>query len=318
MLITKIIETTVDLLNPADIYNADIDAVIKRALETRYVGRCFKAMLITAVNRILKRSDITMVTNRLDGGAQVDVQIELEGHILFTGEVLHGCRVIEMRPGMIVAEHDIAKIHVRPGEATLDAVIKVGAILPINVQEARYMVNTRAITVIGNLFKYTPPNSMLEAAGQPLQKNMPEFFKITGDLADFDERARVERQIAQITALLDKREADIEKGMSLLSCATKPPDFEHAVASITEIESLDELTGKRVFTNAELNGHVFLADKIATNKSADFYECSLYMFSMAMANRYLARLTAAIGFTEHAEKYPKTYMSVLRGLKLDV
>lgn len=324
MLITKIIETSVDLFNPVEIYAADIDAVLVEKLTTRYVSHCYKSVLITKINKILKRSDINLISNRIDGAAQVDVQIEVEGHILISGEVLHGCRIIEVRPGMIVAEHPIAKIHVRPGLPELDALIKMGAHFPISVREARYMVNSKAITVIGHIFHYQPPNTMLDAAGLPAVKNMPEHFSIQGDLANLDERARVERQITKIRDFISSNEAMITKGMQYVQCTTQPPDTKKADASIENIDSLDDLSERRVFTNAELDGRIFVEnDNSVNNVSSEagnrpsVYTCSLYIFCMAIANRHLLRLMAAAGFVEHLSMYPKTYISLLLDTKID-
>ena len=49
MIVNKILETTIDLFDSAEIYTADVEAMLIKKLEARYKNKCFKSVLITEI-----------------------------------------------------------------------------------------------------------------------------------------------------------------------------------------------------------------------------------------------------------------------------
>jgi len=155
MLITKILETSVDLYNPDDIYTLDAKALLLKKLNERYQNKCFSSMLILKVTEILRYSNFIMVTDRLDGGAYADVQFKVEGIILTKGEVLQGCKVINVTSSGIIINHTYAV-----GMMTQDkykkafSIVKKDQNVPVIVDDATYNVGKSQITI--SCKPYTP------------------------------------------------------------------------------------------------------------------------------------------------------------------
>lgn len=160
MIITKILETKIDLSESDQMYSADIDSTIIQKLAERYVNKCYQSVLITNIIKIIRRSSIIMADNRLDGGAYVDVQFEIEGMILVKDEILTGCTIIEIHDNntTITAEHKYAGIKLQKDpHGVMFKILKIGQKIPIIVQKVRYTPNQSTISVIA--IPYTPVKS---------------------------------------------------------------------------------------------------------------------------------------------------------------
>lgn len=158
MIITKVLMTSIDLLNPNDMYNADVDGVIMKFLKNRYVKKCYQSMLILEVVKILKRSSLQITDNRLDAGASVDVQFEVSGIVLMHSEVLHGCKILEIRDDIITAEHEYAGIKLQKDPSgQITRILQVGQVIPVIVQNVRYTINESRMSVLAT--PYAPSAS---------------------------------------------------------------------------------------------------------------------------------------------------------------
>ena len=153
MIITKVINTTIDLFDPVDIYTVDIKSTLKKKLEDRYKKRCYQSILIIEIVSIKRHSSVIMVNNRLDGAAYVDVEFEAKGIVLITGEILHNCKIIEIHSNAITMEHEYAGIKLQKdnGDAIFK-ILKVGQKIPVVIQKVRYMVNQTSISAIATPF----------------------------------------------------------------------------------------------------------------------------------------------------------------------
>ena len=155
MLITKVLETSVDLYDPDDIYTLDAKALLLKKLNERYQNKCFASLLILNVTEIIRYSNFIMVTDRLDGGAYADVQFKVEGIILTKGEVLQGCKVINVTSSGIIINHKYAV-----GMLTQDkykkafSIVKKDQYVPVIVEDATYNVGKSQITI--SCKPYTP------------------------------------------------------------------------------------------------------------------------------------------------------------------
>jgi hypothetical protein len=149
MIITKILETMVDLINPADIYQHDVETMLLQKLNTRYQKRCYLSIYVLEVLRIVRRSSIKMVTNRLDGGAQLSVQFEVSGFIINEGDILHNCKIIEIHTNAITAEHEYVGIKLQKDPNNkISQVLKIGQIIPIVVSRVRYIPNKSKVSMV--------------------------------------------------------------------------------------------------------------------------------------------------------------------------
>jgi hypothetical protein len=158
MLITKILETTIDLIDPLEIYQHDIEKLLIKKLDERYKNRCYQSVLVLGINKIIRRSSIKMVNNRLDGGAYIDTQFEVIGVILIEGEILHGCKIIEIHTNAITAENKYAGIKLQKEiGGNISSILKVGQIIPVTVQKVRYTPYQPTISMIASPYIPTVP-----------------------------------------------------------------------------------------------------------------------------------------------------------------
>lgn len=152
MLIKKTLETTLDLFQHDDIYCLDVEAMLIKKLTEKYANRCFKSMLILKILKILKKSSIHFEDNRLDGGAHIDVTFEAEGEVYTRGEVIHGCRIIEIQGNIIAAENKYAGIkliHNDQNTIPILKVLEVDHVIPIVVQRVAYNMYKSKISISG-------------------------------------------------------------------------------------------------------------------------------------------------------------------------
>lgn len=149
MRITKILETTIDLTDPSDIYQHDIESLLLKKLNDRYHERCYQNIFIIGVNKIIRRSDIIMVDNQLNGGAYIDVQFEVEGIIFIEGEIITGCKIIEIHSNAITAEHKYAGIILKKEDNKIFSILSIGMEIPIVVNKVRYIPNKKTVSMIG-------------------------------------------------------------------------------------------------------------------------------------------------------------------------
>jgi hypothetical protein len=162
MLITKVIETTVDLYDPDEIYTLDAKALLLKKLNERYQNKCFSSLFILQVTEILRYSSFIMVTDRLDGGAFVDVRFKVEGIILTKGEVLQGCKVINVSSSGIIVSHQYAV-----GMLTQDkykkafSLIKKDQLVPVIIDDSTYNPGKSQITIACKPYTPQPLNDVI-------------------------------------------------------------------------------------------------------------------------------------------------------------
>jgi hypothetical protein len=155
MIVTKILETTIDLFDSKDIYTADVEAMLIKMLENRYKNKCFKSILILDIHKIIRYSDIKLVDNRLDGAAFINVQFEVKGVILVKGEILTDCKVTEIITTGIIVEHKYAGGLIIPGQKNqIYNIIKKGQKIPIIISDVRYNIGQTEISIRG--IPFTP------------------------------------------------------------------------------------------------------------------------------------------------------------------
>ena len=171
MLVKKIINISIDLFKPEEIYSSNINQLLINKINEKYVGRCYLSILIIEVNRIIQRSDIIMAFNQLNGAASVDVKFEVTGVILVPDvEILHNCRITEIYDKKMIAEHKYADIQIQSNINSISQMLSIGSKIPVVVRKCQYSINKKTISVIA--VPYFP------------QKTPSVIYKITKGLVD--------------------------------------------------------------------------------------------------------------------------------------
>ncbi len=153
MKITKIITTSVDLLNSFDIYNPNKESLIFNILEKKFKNMCYESIYITEILKITRMSSITMTTNRLDGGAYVYVTFEVEGVVLIKDEIIHGCKIVEIQNNNVVtltykyASIKLQKSNNKDSELLIKT-LQIGNIISVIVLNSSYTPYSNGISVL--------------------------------------------------------------------------------------------------------------------------------------------------------------------------
>jgi len=144
MLIKKVLETTIDLLDVNDIYTPNVQSMLMRKLKERYNGRCFSSMLITDIVDIVRYSDRKLVDNRLDGAAYIDVEFVAEGIIFVKNEVINGCKATKVSTSGVLVQNAITNGMIIAGSdkrtAEMIRVIRKDQTIPVVVDDVCYNI----------------------------------------------------------------------------------------------------------------------------------------------------------------------------------
>ncbi len=155
MLITKILDTSVDLMTNDEIYDPNVINILFKKLRDRYIGKCFTSMLILDILEIIRHSDRIMVDNRLDGGAYINVQFKVSGMVLLKGEVVHGCKVTKILNNNIIVSHQYIMGNMTADEKRkIIGIIGLNKIIPVIIDDVRYNIGKSQITMMCK--PYTP------------------------------------------------------------------------------------------------------------------------------------------------------------------
>lgn len=145
MIVTKVIEYRIDIQDINSIFTADHDKLILKILNNIFLNKCYKSIYITAINRIIRRSKILCKNKVLDGTMYVDVMFEVTGIIYESGEIIHGCKVIQISNNdTIHADSKIAAVQIK----TSVNIFKVGDIISVIVHAVGYKLFSKKIAVL--------------------------------------------------------------------------------------------------------------------------------------------------------------------------
>ena len=303
MLITKKITTSVDLLTPDAIFDPNIEKVIITLLTKRYVGKCFKSMLITAILKIINLSTIKMVSNRLDGGAFVDVTIEVEGIVYSKGEVLHNCKIIEITDMDITAEHKTAGIKIQKDlTSSLFKLLTVGQVIPIIVGMSRYIIDQSSISIIGIPYSPIPIPYRYYNINSEISLDETEIlgkmFDMINEEEKLHEKIKKEKTYEFFRDLTYpyKTNQKFESSEKAGKYSLKP--------SSLELKNILSLKDKVIVYPSEDNKmlkRVFITEKKSLDNLTEhesIIDSSLYMAVADIATRYLQYLLMIRGFIE--------------------
>lgn len=181
MHIKKVLATRIDLMTPHEIYHPNMDKQLMNVLTEKYCGKCYKGCLIESIVRIIRRSFVNQVYERLDGSAFVNVQFEVLGIIYENGEIVHGAPITCIQNDIISASKPGLEIMIAldADQQEMTQYLEKGNIIPLEINSVRYVPNAPVITVRASPFRPAKP-SML----------MPRYFNCSSYLTD-DERTQL-------------------------------------------------------------------------------------------------------------------------------
>lgn len=153
MFIKKRLTCSITIKDPNDIYNPDPDSVIKKYLDARFKGKCYKSCLILEILEIVKRSHFEF-TRQLNANVNVNVCFDVKAVVYHTDEVIHGCKVNSIgENNFMVCESQYAVINLqknlRIDDSNISNIFKVKQEIPIIVKKARYEIDKNMISIIG-------------------------------------------------------------------------------------------------------------------------------------------------------------------------
>lgn len=197
MIIQKIMEFKLDLLNSNDIYSQNLDNTIKRILAEKFVGRCFNSCYILKINKILKSSEIYM-SDDLNGSARCDVCFEVDALVYLKGEIVTGCTIRKIESGgQTYAETEKISLQFKQDPAL--SIYKEGHIIPAVIDKVRYPVGKDKISALALPFCPIFPPTIIYKIIAPLSNNESEtlclnklFDKIANEEAKIKAFSKIE------------------------------------------------------------------------------------------------------------------------------
>lgn len=199
MIIQKYLETRIDLFDPLDILNPNLNEVCMKHLSNRFEGKCYMSCLIIKIIRIIKHSQRYM-SNDLYGNAYIHVSFEVDGIIYNKGEIITGCNIVKIESdGRIHAKSKYAGLQIRQDESLIN-IYKEGFITPF--------ITKRVL--------YNPAQSSISVEALPFTPVYPIhiIYKITKPL-DNTEREKILYLFEQLSIIL--KETELVKKKSIKS-----------------------------------------------------------------------------------------------------
>ena len=207
MIVKKLLQITIDLINTNDIYNPNKKDMLKSKLEAKFKNKCYQSMLITQIIDVLRYSDTKFTDNRLDGSAYIDVMFEVEGIILISGEIIYDCKIIDINPFNIVFDakysSGVLKNNKMPNNDDPENLKKIFKILkpnmkiPVIVISAKYMPNKDKISIIG--IPYIPfsfPNVLYKVMSG---LNVYDSEKLSSLVEEYNKELEIHKKLSSKT-----------------------------------------------------------------------------------------------------------------------
>jgi len=151
MIINKIIETSLTINNPIDVYS-DSSKNIMNILIHKFKNKCYKGVLILDIIKIVKSSECIINQHGGECSGVMNIRFEVQAVVYNTNEVITGCLILKKDQGIIITSSQYASI-MMTNHKSLDS-IAIGNIIPVCVAKASYSINSNKISV--NAFPYFP------------------------------------------------------------------------------------------------------------------------------------------------------------------
>jgi hypothetical protein len=298
MLIQKILETQLDLVDPDDIFDPNLIGMCLRLLTKKFVNRCFKSCLVVKINRILKHSKRYMRED-LSGSASINVLFEVNGITFSKGEIINGCNILKIEAdGRIHAKSKYAGIQVRQ-DANLMGIYKEGQVVPF--------VTRRVM--------YNPAQTAASVEALPFAPEFPELeiYVITRGLSE-DDAAKSAYLFGKLDALIQsiderlKKDSGEKKALDffqdLIYPFKKPTEKKLAGFAKRHLASISKIESGAIYQPVELNicsREFYYSESAPEAKageadSAHIYEKDLMFVIEKILNRTIQHYSALLEF----------------------
>jgi len=323
MYITKTIDTTIDLLDPVEIYQHDVNSLVLKKLNERYVKKCYQSILITEIISIIRLSPIMMSDNRLDGSAYVDVQFEVGGVIFIEGEVLHNCKIIEIHSNAITAEHEYAGIKLRKNaNDVLSKILTVGQHIPVVIEKFKYTPAQSSISMIGSPFiPMANDKQIIYYITSAMTEEDKEKMELLFNFIDKEEKLHPaitkQKQYAFFQDLLYPYKVNQKFEQNAL---VKKYNFQQVPI---ELKNMINMKNMYVVYSDKIpkQNKIFFTTEQKVNIELDIIEIDAFPLFASICNEYLLYLQALRGFVETYDTVSKlqaltTYWKICKNAKL--
>lgn len=304
MYITKTINTTVDLVNPSEIYEPNLEKLILSKLNEKYVGKCYMSILILKIGQIINMSSRNLVDNQLNGSAYVDVQFEVSGEMFIIDEVLHDCRIEEIHPNAITAYHKHAGIKLqRNSKDLIFKILKAGMNIPIVIKNIRYNLNRDMVSIMG--VPFVPTVEKVAYFNINEQLSPLDVEKINDFLTQIEKEEKLHKEISKekrygvFKQLIHpyKTQIDYADTKEAKKLHMKPMNFDIktftniAIGTTCHYSNIDMRFNRRFFITNDTIPDDFEDDNLQITTGA-------YMVFMEFLKKYLLYMQCLRGFVE--------------------
>jgi hypothetical protein len=153
MLIEKLLQTRVQLTDPADLYSGNINAIIMDNLKQRYENKCFKSCLVIEVLEIIEKSHFIFSRHSQNAAASCCVRFKVLGMVAKKYEKLHNCVVSKIQKnGDILCKNKYAAIYIKASSAL--QTIREGQTIVVLAGIMKYIISKPRISV--NSYPFIP------------------------------------------------------------------------------------------------------------------------------------------------------------------
>jgi len=198
MKVVRQITTQVDITSMVEMYSPDIESIILKHLQDRFVGVCYQSCLIQNIKKIVRRSGIKINQMAATGQGYIDVEFEVEAieYLQNEGIVAKVDEMNEQYSYMVLNKDNHTAINMRR-VAELKSV-NIGNHLPLRVLVRKYQIAKQMISVIATLYTLPQEESYIFEI-EPLtdeEKGELEY--------ELDEIKKLEKQISKVDSKLLK------------------------------------------------------------------------------------------------------------------
>jgi hypothetical protein len=302
MIIEKIFSVRLDFDKSSELYTSNIDDTILRKLNHRFKNRCFKSSYIINIDKIIRRSPIMIHTDLFDGSGYTSVCFQAKVIVLAKGEILNGCKIVEIKKNGILAEHEFAviKLH-KLSNNKITQVLDIGNIIPVIIDYVRYLPNSDKISIVG--IPYFPRKELnkIYRIKEPLEDQQLKIIEDTLYLIQQEEQKHIELKKKKSYQIFDDImypfKVTQKFGMSKLAKVLrfKPVKF--------TLEEFNNLSGKIAIypTEEKCSNKTFYTSssiEVPSENSLVTIDISAYNFIMSILNKYIIYLLGLRGMCE--------------------
>lgn len=198
MKVVRQITTRVDIKSMVEMYTPDIESVILKHLQDRFVDSCFQSCLIQSIKRIVRRSDLKINQMAATGQGYIDVEFEVNAieYLQNEGIVAKVDEISEQYSYMVLNKDNNTAINMRK---TADLkLINVGNEIPLRVLIKKYEIAKKMISVIAALYTLPQEESYVFEIEPLTDEEKSELGY------ELEEIKKLEKQISKVDSKLLK------------------------------------------------------------------------------------------------------------------